>query len=113
MAIDSQEITDFIDAVKLGIAKSREQGKFDLISTVEFELSVVVKKEGEGKFNIAIVGGGGKYEKEAITKIKFSMGDPNSYDELRKLGEIMLQSSQSTKQNVDTLRKFKEATNPK
>jgi len=60
-------------------------------NNLEFELSVVVKKEGKGKLDIAIVSAGGKYEKEAISKIKFSMGnDLTLYNErgLRKAGRL-------------------------
>ena len=63
MKIESQEITDFINAVKIGIAKSQGDGTFELMSNVDFELAVVAKKQGKGKVNIAIASAGGEYEK--------------------------------------------------
>ena len=107
MDVNSQEITDFINAVKIGVAKSCEPGKFDLISNIDFELAVAVKKEGSGKVNIAIVGAGGKYEKESITKIKFSMGSPTSYEQLQKMANIIVQNAQAGRENAEA---FKAAT---
>lgn len=80
MKIESQEITDFINSVKTGIAKSQADGTFELMSNVDFELSVVVKKQGKGKVNIAIAGAGGEYEKQSISRIRFSMGSQATID---------------------------------
>lgn len=81
--MESQEITDFLKAVQAGI-KSGSSDEFRLVSNVEIELAVIVNKEGGGKVNLAIVGGEGKYEKESVSKIKFSMGNNFTiYDQSR------------------------------
>jgi len=80
MKIEANEITEFVNAVKDGISKSEENDKFQLMTNIDFELSVVTKKEGSGKINIAIASAGGDYEKHAISKVKFSMGNQATID---------------------------------
>ncbi len=77
------EIEEFIKKTYEGITAG-ENDKFGLMSNVEFELSVVVNKSGKGGIDLAIVGAGGKYSKESVSKIKFSMGDDvGLYNEMR------------------------------
>lgn len=80
MKIESEEITDFINAVKTGISKSHSDGTFELMSNVDFELAIVAKKQGNGKVNIVIAGVGGEYEKQTISRIRFSMGNQATVD---------------------------------
>ena len=80
MKIEADEITDFINAVKDGISKSEENNKFSLMSNVDFELSVITKKHGGGKINIAIASAGGDLEKQAISRIRFTMGNQATID---------------------------------
>lgn len=80
MNVDTEELTNFINAVKDGIAKSEENNKFSLMSNIDFELSVVTTKQSGGKINLVIAGAGGEYEKQAISKIKFSMGSQATMD---------------------------------
>lgn len=61
LTIGSSELSEFIEAVKDGIAKTQKQGSFELLTPIDFEISVAIKKEGKGGVNIAIVGAGGKY----------------------------------------------------
>lgn len=81
---DSLELTKFIEIVREGIEKSVKIKSFELLTPVEFEVSVMVKKEGEGGINLVIVDAGGKYEKESVSKIKFSMGNVDSWDQINK-----------------------------
>ena len=103
MTVNSSELTDFINAVKESIEKTQTQGSFELIAPIEFEVSIVVKKEGKGGINIAIVGAGGKYEKESISKIKFSMGNPQSLEQLEKMTRIFGISSKTSNENIKTI----------
>lgn len=80
MKIEANEITEFVNAVKDGIVKSEEHGKFALMTNIDFELSVVTRKQGGGKINIAVANAGGQYEKQAISKIRFSMGNQATID---------------------------------
>jgi len=80
MKIEANEITEFVNAIKDGISKSEKTGKFQLMTNIDFELSVVTKKLGGGKFNIAIAKAGGEYEKQAISKVRFSMGNQATLD---------------------------------
>ena len=56
------EIEEFIKKTFEGISAG-ENDKFELMSNVEFELSVIVNKSGKGGIDLAIVGAGGKYSK--------------------------------------------------
>ena len=106
MVTDSSELTNFITAVKDGIEKSQKQGSFALVTPIEFEVSIIVKKEGKGGINIAIVGAGGKYEKESISKIKFSMGDPRSLEQLEKMAKLFGISSKTSNENIEAVLKM-------
>jgi len=77
------EIEEFIKKTYEGISAG-ENDNFELMSNVEFELSVIVNKSGKGGIDLAIVGAGGKYSKESVSKIKFTMGDEvRFYNEMK------------------------------
>lgn len=103
LTIDSDELTEFIKAVQNGIEKSQKNGNFELITPIDFELSVIIKKEGKGGVNIAIVGAGGKYEKESASIIKFSMGNPLSWEALEKMLKLYQLNSQISKENMKSI----------
>lgn len=105
MTVNSSELTDFINAVKESIEKTQTQNSFELIKPIEFEISVIVKKEGRGGVNIAIVEAGGKYEKESVSKIKFSMGNPHSWEELEKMARTFGISSKTSNENIEIMLK--------
>jgi translation initiation factor 2B subunit (eIF-2B alpha/beta/delta family) len=73
MEIDTDELTEYLKNVCNGIIKA-ESNEMSLQSKIDFELSVITDKVGEGKLKIFIANIGGKYEKESVSKIKFSMG---------------------------------------
>ncbi len=73
MDIDSKELTEFIKQVAIAIDNSKVR-EMMLKSGIEFELSVIIKKEGNGKLRIFIADANGDYEKESVSKIKFSLG---------------------------------------
>ncbi|MEX1995812.1 MAG: hypothetical protein WD884_00335, partial [Nitrosopumilaceae archaeon] len=64
---------EFVKSVLIAVDNSKTR-EFRLKSNVEFELSILTKKEASGKMSILIADVGGIYEKEAVSKIKFSMG---------------------------------------
>ncbi|MCE2505594.1 MAG: hypothetical protein J4F36_03790 [Nitrosopumilaceae archaeon] len=80
MKIEANEITEFVNAVKNGISKSEETGNFQLMTNIDFELSVITKKSAGGKVNIAIARAGGDYENQAISKVRFTMGNQATID---------------------------------
>lgn len=73
MEIDSKELTEFIKNVAIAVENSRVR-EMILKSGIEFELAVVTKIEGNGKLRIFVADAGGEYEKEVISKVKFSIG---------------------------------------
>lgn len=109
LTIDSNELTEFIKAVQNGIEESQKNGKFELITPIDFELSVIVKKEGKGGVNIAIVGAGGKYEKESASIIKFSMGNPLSLESIEKMLQLYKINSQISNENMASISKLLKA----
>ncbi|MGI0009777.1 MAG: trypco2 family protein [Nitrosopumilaceae archaeon] len=102
LTTNSSELTEFIKAVSKGIEEAQENGSFELLTPIDFEVSVIVKKEGKGGINIAVVGAGAKYEKESISKIKFSVGNPHSWEQLAKMTEVFQLSSKMSKENIET-----------
>ena len=76
MTYDSKNITEFIQSSIEGIEEGIQsnKSKFRFETPIEFELSVSVKKRAEGKIDIVVASAGGKYDKEEISKIKFSIG---------------------------------------
>lgn len=82
------EIEEFIKKTFEGISAGANDN-FELMSNVEFELSVLVTKSGKGGIDLAIVGGGGQYSKESVSKIRFTMGNEMGLyheKELRRAG---------------------------
>jgi len=67
MTTENNEVSEFIKTTIEGI-RGGEDDDCSLVSNVEFELSVVVKKEGKGKFDIAIVGAGGNMRRKQYQK---------------------------------------------
>jgi len=82
MEINTNELKDYIKNICKAI-ENADTETINLKSPIEFELAVITKKEGKGKVNIFVVDAGGKYEKEAISKIKFSMGYKASFGVVR------------------------------
>ena len=81
MNINTSELTEFINSVSKEIFAQDKDGIKTTIKPIEFELSVVVKKAAGGKINLLLADVGGKYEKEVMSKIKFSVYDERQYVE--------------------------------
>lgn len=67
------ELTTYIKNVLDSIEKAQTE-TFVARPPIEFELSIVNTKDKSGRFNIMIADVGAKYEKEYISKIKFTFG---------------------------------------
>ena len=62
-------VSTTIDSVKEGM-KGRKTG---VIGPIEFELAVIKSKGAKGGFRFFLADASGKYSKESISKIKFSV----------------------------------------
>lgn len=69
----NDELEEFVKNVITAIDNSKHRNTI-LKSNIEFEILVSTKKEIRAGFKIWLANGDGKYEKDAISKIKFSMG---------------------------------------
>lgn len=91
MDIDAKELTDYIANVLKGIYDSGNPTLKDYSPTqgVTFDLRVVHKKGAKGGLKILIANTEGKYEKEVISRITFTM-----------------QHKDAVKQGISTLREL-------
>ncbi len=106
LAIGSTELTEFITAVSEGITKGQKQGILELLTPIEFEISVAIKKEGKGGVNITLIEAGGKYEKESVSKIKFAMGNPLSMEQLEKIAKVWQIQTKISSENFESILKL-------
>jgi len=103
------KLQDFIKSVTEEVSKSQKTGHFELLTPIDFEISISVKKEGKGRIELLVVGAGGKYEKNEVSKIKFSLGDPHSLEQTLKIVKLWQTSSSTSNENIDALLKqFKQ-----
>jgi hypothetical protein len=75
LADEESAFKELISSTVEGISESLKGKSVGVLGVIEFELSVVTKKVGGGKVKLILAEAGGKYEKEEISKIKFSIGD--------------------------------------
>ena len=78
-------VSTTIESVKEGL-KGKECGVAGLI---EFEIAVIKTKKGQGGFRFLIADASGKYSKESISRIKFSVLG-NKTDLARQIGSNWL-----------------------
>ena len=97
---NSVKLQDFIKSVSEEVLQSQKDGKFELLTPIDFEVTVSVKKVGKGGIDIVVVGAGGKYEKEETSTIKFSMGNPASVEQLEKMTKLWQISSNIHNENL-------------
>ena len=69
----SEELEKFVRSTIESIKKGTPDG-FTIRGPVEFELAVVKIKEATGGFKLFVVDASGKYDKEALSRIKFKIG---------------------------------------
>lgn len=77
---ENVELEKFVRSTIESIKKGTPDG-FKLDGAIEFEIAVVTVKEAKGGFKLFVVNASGKYDKEAISKIKFKItrdiGEPD------------------------------------
>ena len=69
----SEELEKFVRSTIESIKKGTPDG-FTFHGPVEFEIAVVKIKEAKGGFKLFVVDASGKYDKEAVSRIKFKIG---------------------------------------
>ena len=74
---DVQNLDEFVNSLTTQISKGVPDG-FHIKGDIEVELVVVSTKKLGGGFNIIVAEGGGKYQKEELSKIKFKIAENTS-----------------------------------
>ena len=98
----SVKLQDFIKSVSDQVLNSQKNGSFELLTPIDFEVSVSIKKEGKGGIDIVVVSAGGKYEKEEISTIKFSMGRTGSIEQIEKVAKLWQITSKVSNENIES-----------
>jgi hypothetical protein len=68
----SEELQEFIHSTIESVKKGTPEPYY-LHSDIDFEIAVISVKEAKGGFKLLVVDASGKYDKEATTRIKFSI----------------------------------------
>lgn len=68
----NEELQEFVHSA-IGSIKEGTPKPYYLHSDIDFEMAVVSVKEAKGGFKLFVVDASGKYDKEATTRIKFSI----------------------------------------
>ena len=68
----SEDLEKFVRSTIESIKKGTPDG-FVLHGPVEFEVAVVKSKEAKGGFKLFVVDASGKYDKEAVSRVKFKI----------------------------------------
>jgi hypothetical protein len=111
MNIDSKELTDYIANVLKGINDSGDPILKDYSPTqgVTFDLSIVHKKEAKGGLKILIASAEGKYEKESVSRITFTMQHKDAMKQgISALSELFSSLSELDKKPKLTQNKVKK-----
>jgi len=72
--VESKELEDFVRSACLSIQKGITEG-LEVKFPIEFEMSIVTKKDNDGKFKLLVVNDSEDYAKEEISRIKFFIGE--------------------------------------
>ena len=73
MAEEYHDLDEFLKSLQENI-EGGIKDDFELKGDIEVELAIVKTKKAGGKVQILVAEGGGKYEKEELSKIKFKIG---------------------------------------
>jgi hypothetical protein len=71
--VESKELEDFVRSACLSIQKGVTEG-LEVKFPIEFEVSVVTKKDNDEKFKLLVVNDSEDYAKQEISRIKFKIG---------------------------------------
>ena len=74
MSDEEKEFKELLNSTIASIAEVTENKDVGIIGLIEFELAVVTKKIAGGKLKLVLVEAGADYQKEKLSKIKFSIG---------------------------------------
>lgn len=74
MSNEEEAFKELLTSTIASIAEVTEDKGVGIIGIIEFELAVVTKKIAGGKLKLVLVEAGAGYQKEKISKIKFSIG---------------------------------------
>ena len=74
MSNEEDEFKELLSSTIASIAAVTESKNVGIIGMIEFELAVVTKKVAGGKMKLVLVEAGADYQKENLSKIKFSIG---------------------------------------
>ena len=72
--VESKELEDFVRSACLSIQKGITEG-LEVKFPIQFEMSIVTKKDNDGKFKLLVVNDSEDYAKEEISRIKFFIGE--------------------------------------
>ncbi len=72
--VESKELEDFVRSACLSIQKGVTEG-LEVKFPIEFEMSIVTRKDNDGKFKLLVVNDSEDYAKEEISRIKFFIGE--------------------------------------
>ena len=78
MGDEEDSIKELVTSTVDGLIEAVQDKDVAVLGVVEFELSVITKKVGKGKFKLVLVEAGADYEKEKISRIKFYIGKKDS-----------------------------------
>ena len=75
---EEDSIKELVASTVEGLKEAVKDKDVAVLGVVEFELSVITKKVGKGRFKLVLVEAGANYEKEKISRIKFYIGKKDS-----------------------------------
>lgn len=71
--MESKELREYIKETRKTILAEQEEG-LELVSDIEFDLTVINTKEMDGGIRLFVVNAKGRKELEHFSRIKFKMG---------------------------------------
>lgn len=74
MSKEEKEFKELLISAISSIAEVTKTKDVGIVGPIEIELAVVTKKTANGKMKLFLVEAGADYEKEKLSRIKFSLG---------------------------------------
>lgn len=78
--VESKELEDFVRSACLSIQKGVSEG-LEVKFPIEFEVSVIAKKENDGKPRLLVVKDLENYARHEISRIRFNIGEREASSE--------------------------------
>lgn len=70
---DESELSNFVKDVMDSLQSAENNTNAIIYPKIDFEVAVTTIKEAGGKFKLIVAEAGGKYEKETLSKVKFTV----------------------------------------